>query len=264
MTDTTLVPAGPGRSALVGLELPSPPPARIYIGAQQYRLAAPNISLPPAANMVKTVLNWVGPLATVAKNVLHIATPPGFSTTDAVKLLDLANAVHGLFPVSTSIANQTVSNAWTLQNVMCGDLSGSGAQAVSTHAATPGAVTGNVYPPQTAVCISWEVGTTYKGGKPRTYVAGIPMTATSTEGSSTISSAYATAMAQGGLQLMNGIDGLTVDSLTGFVLGLLSYRTGHTVRPTPLFHPFVGVRVHERLDSQRRRSGKESGFPETP
>jgi hypothetical protein len=48
------------------------------------------------------------------------------------------------------------------------------------------------------------------------------------------------------------------------ILGTISYQTGHSPRPTPLFRPFGDAHVHERLDSQRRRSGRESLFPAVP
>jgi hypothetical protein len=51
---------------------------------------------------------------------------------------------------------------------------------------------------------------------------------------------------------------------TGVTLGTVSHYTGHAVRPTPVWRTFIDVRVHERLDSQRRRSGKESTFATTP
>jgi hypothetical protein len=50
-------------------------------------------------------------------------------------------------------------------------------------------------------------------------------------------------------------------------LGTISYFN-RTINPTPpylrtvpVFFPYLGVKIHERLDSQRRRSGKESSFP---
>jgi hypothetical protein len=47
-------------------------------------------------------------------------------------------------------------------------------------------------------------------------------------------------------------------------LGTISYHTGHAVRPTPLFREYINVAVHERIDSQRRRSGRESAFGVIP
>jgi hypothetical protein len=47
-------------------------------------------------------------------------------------------------------------------------------------------------------------------------------------------------------------------------LGTISYQTAHAPRPTPVFRAFGVPHVHERLDSQRRRSGKESTFGSVP
>jgi hypothetical protein len=48
------------------------------------------------------------------------------------------------------------------------------------------------------------------------------------------------------------------------ILGTLSFQTAHAVRPTPVFRPFGAAHVHERMDSQRRRSGRENLFPVVP
>lgn len=263
MSDVSLVPAGNDRAVLQGLTLPAKPPARIYIGDAQYRIVAPTISLPPVPQVVKAVLNWTGPAANVAKNVFHIFCPSGFSLSNATNLLNLANAVHSALSSGTPIP-ASVSQSWHMNNVTVSDLSGSGAKAVSTVPFVAGNDPASALSPQVSVCISWEAGSTWKGGKLRTYLPGIPTDAVQSVGSSQVTSTYAIQLAQEALSFMNNIDALTVASLTGFTLGSVSYYSGHAVRPTPIFRDFIGARVHERLDSQRRRSGKESAFGSTP
>jgi hypothetical protein len=260
MTDVSLIPAGRGRIVVQGVDLPTPPPARIYISGNLYRIAAPQITLPPINNVVKAVLNWVGPGAALAKNILHIGTPTMFITSNATALLDLANAIHTVVAAPPSVPGN-IASSWKMNNVTVKDLSGSGAQATSTHAATTGGNVSDSLPPQTSIVLSWEVPITYRGGKPRTYLPGIPSSAISPAGSSAVSGSYAQNMETAALQFLNGIESMIVDAIEGFTAGLVSYYHDHAVRPTPVYNPFEGVRVHERLDSQRRRSGKESSFP---
>lgn len=260
MSELALVPVGRNRLAITGLELPSPPPARIYIQGNLYRVAAPQITLPPIAHVVKAVLNWVGPAAAVAKNILHIGTPTMFTTSNAASLLDLANAIHTTLATAPAVPGSIAAD-WTMNNVTVHDLSGSGAQATSTHAPTVGGSVAPTLPPQNAVALSWQVPLTYRGGKPRTYLPGVPTNATAPAGSSELSGTYVSNLENAAHQFLNGIESMIVDAIEGFTLGLLSYYTGHAVRPSPVYNPFEGVRVHQRMDSQRRRSGKESAFP---
>jgi hypothetical protein len=61
----------------------------------------------------------------------------------------------------------------------------------------------------------------------------------------------------------NNINASVVSTFTP-TLGTISYQSGHAPRPTPLWRSFLPPRIHERMDSQRRRNGKESSFPSIP
>jgi hypothetical protein len=60
-----------------------------------------------------------------------------------------------------------------------------------------------------------------------------------------------------------GINSAVIATFTP-ILGTISYQSGHAARPTPLFRPFLVPKVHERVDSQRRRLGKEASFGVVP
>lgn len=262
MSDTSLEVFDRSRAFLRGIELPAPPPTRIYISGQQYRIVAPTVALPPVVNVVKAILNWIGPAGRIAKNILHFQGAPPAPTSDPTFLKNLADIVMNA--AGSSALAGSFSSLWTLQSVTCKDLAGTSAQASSTVAAYPGGVTGGSLPPQSALCISWQIAESYRGGKPRTYVPGVPFTATTPAGSSTLDPTFCTNADTAWTSFMNYFPTHPVSATYNMTLGCVSYYQGHTLRPTPLFRAYLAVKVHERLDSQRRRSGPESAFPVTP
>lgn len=265
MPEAALVPAGRGRAALTGILLPSPPPTRVYISDLEYRLAAPRVALPPIINVAKAVLNWTNVAGQVAKNILHFLAPTtGYPMSDPSKLLDLANKVMTTLASGVSLSANISSN-WTLQSCTCHDLGGTSAFATSTTSSVPGSNPAAPFPPQVAVVLSWQVASSYRGGKPRTYLPGIPQNAIATTGSSALSTTYATALEGVAASFRGIMNGYTPTGASGpTTVGTVSYFHGHTVRPTPVFMGYIDVSVHERLDSQRRRSGQESAFGVIP
>lgn len=265
MDHLALVPVGTRRAAITGIELPSPPPTRVYISGHEFQLAAPRIPLPPILHVIKTVLNWSNLAGRIARNILHVKVPDPVVTSDHSVLLNLANFWMNMLTTTSGIQSNISSN-WTLNNAVCSDMSGTTASATSTVAPLAGSNAAAPFPPQVTVCLSWQIAESYRGGKPRTYVPGIPQNATNTTGSSQLSTTYANALASVGDAILTAINA-RVETGAGAAtdaLGTVSYHTGHAVRPTPLFRAFLDCRVHERLDSQRRRSGAENLFPETP
>lgn len=250
------------RAALTGLTLPSPPPARIYISGHLYRIAAPQVALPPIINVIKTIVNWTGPAARIARNILHILIAGGTgSTSDPIFLQNVANEVMTAF--GAAAIGGAVSSAWTLESVTCRDLGGTSTASTSTSTALVGGVTGGSLPPQSATVISWIIAPSYRGGKPRTYLPGVPFSAITPAGSSTLDPTFC-GNARTSAETFRGHIGSHPVSGSTLTLGSVSYFHGHTVRPTPIFNEYLGSKVHERVDSQRRRSGAESGFGVVP
>lgn len=241
---------------------PSSPPARIYIGEHLYKIAAPRFIHLPLVNTVKVVLNWVGAGARLAKNVFYALVASGTNTADLVNLKLIANQIMTSW-VSSNLQAST-SAIWTLNSVTARDNgSNSGSQNVSDHAPVPGTAVGNCLPPQCAVAVSWKVTQTWRGGKARWYLPGVPESAQVAFGDSALTTAYAGSLATAARQWLTSFNG-TLLLGTPLTAGIISYQTKHAARPTPIFMPYVTAEVHERLDSQRRRSGKESAFGELP
>lgn len=152
------------------------------------------------------------------------------------------------------------STAFTYNEVEMTDLSTGGLQ-ISQSLDVSGIVSGDALPPQCAVCISWLITARWRGGKPRTYLPGIPLSALTTSGGSALTTAYMNDVASVGNNILLYWAGVSLPSASTVEQVCLSYRTAGAPRISPVTFPIVGAECHGRLDSQRRRSGKESAFP---
>ena len=259
-----LVPVGTSRVAIPSIQLPVPPPTRIYISGYEYRVQAPRIPLPPLANAVKAILKYTLPAGRIANNILHLLTGSSFVTSDPTALQHLADNLFTALTTGGGAIPNLFTSATTLQSVTVKDLGGTSAQATSSGAPVAGVVSGTCHPPSVAVCASWQIAESYRGGKPRTYVPCPPINWSVPAGSASLDPAFAAQVESTWAAFMTAVNAMTVVGGGSFKLGTVSYHTGHALRPTPLFREFIDVDCHMKLDSQRRRSGKESMYPVTP
>lgn len=104
------------------------------------------------------------------QNVLHATTSTGaFNGTD---MSNVAAAVMGAFN-SAAVGNTHWSSDWTLDKVTCEDISSPlGAFGVDTTGAGAGGASQQSTASRSAV-ITWPISARYRGGHPRTYIAGI-------------------------------------------------------------------------------------------
>jgi hypothetical protein len=237
----------------------SRPPQRVTISGYSYKLSALSVPRPPLANTIKMIINWLGPAGRLAKNITYGLFGTAVDTTVTATLQAAANALMNAIG-STALRSQ-LHSSWTINSVTAKDNSGNSENAVdSSVAALPCTGAGNPMAPGNAVCISWTINASYRGGKPRWYLPGIMLSAQNTVGDSQLTTVFANSIKTAA----NGIQtSFNASSPNGHdvILGTISYFTGHALRPTPLFRPFGVAKVHERMDSQRRRNGKENLFP---
>lgn len=131
--------------------------------------------------------------------------------------------------------------------------------ALTSHLAQTGAGThsGGASTASIACCVSWHVHRRYRGGHPRTYIGGIPLTGLATERSFATAYVNAVQAAAGGyitntLSITAGAYGVTTPVS-------LSYFNGGALRVTPVTDDIIGSSVNARPDSQRRRLGRVAG-----
>ena len=102
--------------------------------------------------------------------------------------------------------------------------------------------------------ISWLGGWHYKGGKPRTYMAGLPEGVEAT--TTTLTSDYVESLRVDANDFLSAVNALGTTAFPGCSLGTISYQSGGVWRDPPVFFPYDGAVVHTRIASQRRRLGR--------
>jgi hypothetical protein len=190
-------------------------------------------------------------------NTFWLATT-GASPPTGTQVSGLASSFMGLF--NTMWSADTSSTAGTSQTI-CEWNDGAG-NVVDGAASTPVAGTsGSGYlPASVAMVISWRLAQRYRGGHPRTYIAGcsIGMLATQTTFSTSVVSDMQTHVNT----FLAAVNGLAPSGFSSVTLGVLrQFANGgsETKPPTflnpPQFKPFVSGIVKPGVATQRRRLG---------
>lgn len=141
-----------------------------------------------------------------------------------------------------------------LTQIVVQDLTSQTAAGTEQTVAGQGTRAGGQFPLQVALVSSWNANIRYRGGHPRTYwPAGVP---TDTSDARTWNTAAITAFQAAFEAFRVGVNGIPAGTAAAQMI-LLSYFTAHALRPVPLPVTIGGVTVHPRIDTQRRRLGKE-------
>lgn len=189
-------------------------------------------------------------------NVMHWEYSGGPPSATALK--ELCNDALGVWDTNFSaILNTTVS----LNTVRGLDLSAPDApQSASDVPAAVGDLVGTPLPVNVAMCISWLVNYRWRGGHIRTYLP-----AGATQSVSNGNSWSATALTNGRLAVsgfLSGMNAMTAGAVSGKLVGVRRFQTTVAGQPPtqitpPLVLPIVGSIVDSRLDSARRRLGRD-------
>lgn len=186
-----------------------------------------------------------------AANVLHAIWNDGINHPVG----DLASLATSFKSIWTSriipwIGPSINATSWTVQS-----LGGDGLISAVTGTVN-GSHAGHSLPPNVAVCVSWRSTIVQRGGRPRTYIPGPPDAALTSLDNPTLLSTYSGGLATAASNMVNDFTALSIGG--HFVnLGVPSYYSKCNLRPVPQFFSFGSAVVHDRLDSQRRRLGKE-------
>ena len=118
-----------------------------------------------------------------------------------------------------------------------------------------GVVANPKMPAQVACCISWQITNYYRGGKPRTYLSGVPQTAAATEARFT--STFANAVNSAAIAYLADVNAIAPVGISDVNLGTVSYVRNKQWRSPPVFYPYQTANVDIRMDTIRRRLGPD-------
>jgi len=193
-------------------------------------------------------------------NIFHLLAESS-ATLDQAKLNQACQGVHDEFAqklvpkLSTALIFETVE---CIQYLDSTDVLTS-----IVTAPVPGGDSGYLLPANVALVISWKIPAYYRGGHPRTYLAGIVSDRTNdnrTWTSQTISEfntqANAFRLGMDAVAQQAWGPGSRMVTIQQFEKGG-STQVPKVYLDPPRVHGVVGESVHPRIDSQRRRLGSE-------
>lgn len=211
---------------------------------------------PPLPGLVKVDLMYSGVTITSLKahNIMHLLLNP-VTTLSAANMAILATDFINAW---NSNLTPILSNQYQVGTCTTTMLDGTGTEGFASTTIAGGGTSAPL-PPQCAVCITWKASFSWRGGRPRTYLGGITGDFQNSVADSKLAPAKVATLETAVSAFLTAVNAITVGGAT-VALGFPSYYSKGAFRTPPLFFPFTGHVVHERLDSQRRRSGKESLF----
>lgn len=214
---------------------------------------------PPLASTVRIELVWAGPNGVKANNIMHALMGTGWDPTVANLNVVAGNVVTALGSTAGNHIMATVCTTWSNTAVNVYDNGGTTENEGAITGAGAGGNSGTSLPPNCASAISWQIPAHYRGGHPRTYLAGLPESDLSIPSGNTWSSAARSAFAAAWQSFLTSFNAGLVSGITE-ALGNIAYSRNNVPLTTPVFYPFSGGIAHARMDSQRRRLGKEATF----
>lgn len=183
-------------------------------------------------------------------NVLHAVGGNGAGYT----VSELNTLASGLRTAWVTNVIPLQSGSVTLTDVIADDLSNDlGGRGLATGSNT-GTASGTTLPANCATCWSWKITNRYRGGHPRTYIAGL--TTTGITNANTLTTTHQTAHATAAAAVRTAVNAIATTGGT-WILGCVSYYKDNALRPDPIFRAYTGVSVDSRIDSQRRRLGRD-------
>lgn len=183
-------------------------------------------------------------------NVLHLQYTGGAPT------------VADLTTVGTAVGNAWNTNftplmntSWSLNSIVLADLTNQAAAQSTVTVAYAGTRAGTAMPNATAAVVSWQINVRYRGGHPRSYFPfGVIADVTS---SRLWAGAFVTALNNAATSFRTSLNAITASG-TSYKMVIVSYYHDRTLRPVPQVYTVQGNLVHGRVDTQRRRLGKET------
>lgn len=187
----------------------------------------------PTVNVFWLNLTHTGAASQTDLNTLLAAIAADFAT-------DVTGELSDSFEVVGWDATWITGVGTALQSTVTRTDTGAGSTAAPENAAT-------------SWVVNWLIGRYYRGGHPRTYLAGIS-SSNITNGSNVVAANAAT-LAAFCTTWMGHVNAYTTGLITVVSLGTVSFAEGNAWRSPPVFVPYTGVKIRNRIGTQKRRIG---------
>lgn len=204
-------------------------------------------SLPPVAQVLKVIVK--GQQEQPFNNIFHLqysGLAPNASDLNTMAGTILSNYTAAFAPI--------LNTAVAIQNCAIADLTSATAAEGEATVTTAGTRVGENFPASVASVISWHINLRYRGGHPRTYLPGGVVA--DLNGFSTWSGAFVTELNSAAGAFLTSMNALTTGATT-YKLCIVSYSANNAPRPQPLPFLIQSHSVDNRVDTQRRRLGKD-------
>lgn len=207
-------------------------------------------NLPDTPNVVRVNLKGLNQ-SLKWQNTLHLQFAGGSPTT--AQLNTLAGNVGAAW--LANLAPQLIT-AVSLTTVECIDLTTRTSNVGSDSTIRGGALAGtNPLPVNAAICVSEHINNRFRGGHPRFYLPA--PTVTQMAGGNLLNSGYRTALQAAAEAFRVALDGLAIAPMTFDIVAVRYFHDKGQAYATGQPFPVTAFNVHLRLDTQRRRLGKE-------
>lgn len=207
----------------------------------------------PPAGSLRFAVSGVAPGGGAWANTFWIATTVATPTT--AQMNTIASSLYSSWKTAWQ---GLLGDDWTITLAKATYYGASGYVIVGEDIVTDvGTGSGNAFTDQVTAVVSWLVATTWRGGKPRTYFPGILTTGDLLDNAH-INSTLVTALEGAGTAWMTAVNAFTSAPLTSATLGTIRFFSGGVPLGTPVFLPYAGVFVHNRVATMRRRLGRET------
>jgi hypothetical protein len=205
-------------------------------------------ALQPVPGVLRCVLRGIADGVTV-NNVVHVFRGNISPWTSA----DAQAQVNSMAATFVTRFISLINNRYTFTGVEGTDLTNNVGVVATAAASSVGTKTGTGTTNATAQCITWKTAAHYRGGHPRMYLFG-PGTADITLGTTFVGS-HVTALKTAALAWITDVN--TGAALTGVAMSLVRRTANKTVLTTPQIFAITSADVDSRIDTQRRRLGKD-------
>lgn len=188
-------------------------------------------------------------------NVLHAQFTGG-----TAQVSDLATFATGVRTAWTTNIAPLCHNYTQLNQVEVTDLTTRTSNQGNDTTSVSGSGGAAISPNSLAACLTLKVVNRYRGGHPRIYLPGVPQANLAGDGA-TWSTGKASAYTAGGRAFRLAINALTAGSNTWSMCAVGYYvKVGgvETYRNPPIIYTITDVLCHNRVDTMRRRLGKET------